>query len=213
MRSRPSTPGTVKMSPNFSVRNSSSVYPRLRIDAGLPDTQRIVAGSSAMAVVGHWPYTSSCCSSKANERPRRRNRNSSAAIAAQPSPASPPTANANWFTLLPRQCLMKCGGTSQGVPCAMHSLGPAVSNGLEAHLTGRTTLDLTVLPVQDYGVLAESDSAQRLVEAKLAQHRRRVGRGLAGALIDGRDRAARAGFHQAQGHPIDDESIDAVLRP
>src|SRR5215469_7069554 len=150
------------------------------------------------------------------------------AIAAQTSPASAPTANANWFTPCPASVSWSVAEAARGGSCAVHSLrcptrlapsdqsaaptatalspeaeadirsGSVCGSWLEVHATSRAALDLARDPDDDHSVLAELDSAQHPVEAELAQRRCRVDGGLPGALIEGGDRAARTGFYQAQ---------------
>src|ERR1700683_1959815 len=69
---------------------------------------------------------------------------------------------------------------------------------IEGDAAGRIALDHAAGARCDHGVLAEGDARQRLVEAELAQHRRRIGGELPAALIDGGDGAAGTGLHPAQ---------------
>src|SRR5437016_8372944 len=74
-------------------------------------------------------------------------------------------------------------------PCAAHSLrlrSPRRFSsrerweGIEHHAAPRPPLDLAAGAVRDHRVLAESGTAERAVEAELAQHRQRVGGRLPG---------------------------------
>src|SRR5215469_5515101 len=84
---------------------------------------------------------------------------------------------------------------------------------LEADTTLRAALDLAAGARDDHRVLAEGDAEQVLVETELAQHRPRIGRVHAGALIDRGDGAACAGLHQAQCEWAHAERVDAILGP
>src|SRR5207249_3196313 len=81
----------------------------------------------------------------------------------------------------PRRCTEKCGGSGsrEAVRCAQFE--PAVAatalsrrerwDEIEHHTARRPPLDLAAGAFRDHRVLAESGTAERTVEAELAQHR------------------------------------------
>src|SRR5207248_8984842 len=107
-------------------------------------------------------------------------------------------------------------------PCAAHSLrlrSPRRLSsrerweGIEHHAAPRPPLDLAAGAFRDHRVLAESGTAERTVEAELAQHRQWVGGRLPGDLIARGNRATGGGLHEAKAHSADFDAIDPILGP
>src|SRR5205823_14947472 len=123
----------------------------------------------------------------------------------------------------PRRCTEKCGGSGsrEAVRCAQFE--PAVAatalsrrerwDEIEHHTARRPPLDLAAGAFRDHRVLAESGTAERTVEAELAQHRQRVGGRLPGDLIARGNRATGGGLHEAKAHSPDFDAIDPILGP
>src|SRR5438270_10676476 len=95
-----------------------------------------------------------------------------------------PRPNADWFTFHRDAARRSVADRDRARPCAADSLSlwsprhlssRERREGVERHAAGRPALDFAAGAFRDPRVVAESGTAERTVEAELAQHRQRVG--------------------------------------